>query len=81
MGKDRRVGDQVLTHIFVGHVLDHDRDSYCMYYSKTERISKIHDIIWLKWMNYPRIAEGSKVQTLLDCYLAILQVRSMGVRQ
>ena len=45
MGKDRRVGDQVLTHIFVGHVLDHDRDSYCMYYSKTERISKIHDII------------------------------------
>jgi hypothetical protein len=49
-GKDRKIGDQGVTGMFVGYVSNHNGDCYQMWNPNTKKISKTHDIVFLKRM-------------------------------
>ena len=44
--------------MFVGYAKDHAGDCYCMYNPKTGGTHTTRDIIWLRRMYYPRVADG-----------------------
>ncbi len=49
-GKDRKIGDQGVTGMFVGYALNHEGNCYRMWNSNTKKVSKTCDVVFLNRM-------------------------------
>jgi hypothetical protein len=49
-GKDGKIGDQGVTSLFVGYASNHKGNCYRMSNPNTNKISKTHDVVFLKSM-------------------------------
>jgi hypothetical protein len=49
-GKDRKIGDQGVTGMFVGYALNHEGHCYRMWNPNTKKISETRNVVFLKRM-------------------------------